>query len=271
MENIGATRADLNTRVTPGKKLAVQIAVAGKGGTGKTTFCALLIKYLISKKQAKSILAVDADANANLNEALGLDTDVDTISELIARTKEPHGIPEGMSQDSYIQYMLHTLLNEGEHVDTLVMGGPDGPGCYCFPNNILKNYLGGLANNYNYIVMDNEAGLEHISRRTTQDVDFLFVISDSSVRSIRSAGRVRALTESIQTKIKKMYLIVTRADEAAMDTLKGEIEKTGLECIGFIPNDPIITQYDVAARPIFEIDESSPAVKAVYEILDKVL
>lgn len=271
MTNVGATRMDLNTRMNATRKRAVQLAVAGKGGTGKTTFCALLIRYLIEKKKVKSVLAVDADANANLNETLGMEIEMETISELIAKTREPNGIPEGMSQDQYIQYRLHTLLNEGDYVDSLVMGGPDGPGCYCFPNNILKNYLSTLATNYSYVVMDNEAGLEHISRRTTDDVDKLFVISDSSVRSIRSARRVNDLTKQIQTKIKKSYLIVTKTDEQGIEQLKDEIEKTGLEYIGFIPLDTNVTQFDIEAKPIFDLPPESPAVIAVNQILDKVL
>lgn len=248
--------------------MAVQIAVAGKGGTGKTTFCALLIRYLIEKKKTP-ILAVDADANANLNEALGLKIENETVSELISKTKELHGIPEGMSQETYIEYKLNSVLAEGKDVDLVVMGGPDGPGCYCFPNNILRKYLDNLSTGYKYIVMDNEAGLEHISRRTTQDVDTLFVISDSSARSIRSAGRVNQLVNQIKTKVNNIYLIVTRATEQDIENLKEEIDKTGLKLTGIIPADPMITEFDIRSKPLFDLPADSPAVKAVNAILDK--
>jgi len=249
--------------------MAVQIAVAGKGGTGKTSFCALLIRYLIEKNKVP-ILAVDADANANLNEALGLRIENDTVSELIAKTKDLHTIPEGMSQETYIEYKLNASLSEGKNVDLLVMGGPDGPGCFCFPNNILRKYLDNLGRGYKYIVLDNEAGLEHLSRRTTEDVDFLFVISDSSARSIRSAARVNQLVKQIKTNIKNICLIVTKATETDIENLKEEIGKTGLELAGVIPFDPAITEYDVKGTPLFELPSSSPAVKAVNTILDKI-
>jgi CO dehydrogenase maturation factor len=248
--------------------MAVQIAVAGKGGTGKTSFCALLIRYLIENGKAP-ILAVDADANANLNEALGLSIENDTVSELISKTKDLHGIPEGMSQETYIEYKLNASLAEGKNVDLLVMGGPEGPGCFCFPNNLLRKYLDNLTRSYKYIVMDNEAGLEHISRRTTQDVDVLFVISDSSARSIRSAGRVKKLLEEIKTKVNKVYLIVTKATEQDVEILEEEIAKTGLELAGIIPNDPLITQYDIQGRPLFDLPSDSPAVQAINKVLDK--
>lgn len=247
--------------------MTVQIAVAGKGGTGKTSFCALLIRYLIEKKKTP-VLAVDADANANLNEALGLKIESETVSELIAKTKEIRGIPEGMSQEVYIEYKLNAALSEGKNVDLLVMGGPEGPGCFCFPNNILRKYLDKLTKGYKYIVMDNEAGLEHISRRTTQDVDFLFVISDNSARSVRSAGRVNELVKQIKTNVKNIYLIVTKATPEDVESLKEEIGKTGLKLAGIIPNDPMITEYDVKSRPLFELPADSSAVKAVYGILD---
>ena len=248
--------------------MAVQIAVAGKGGTGKTSFCALLIRYLI-EKQKGAILAVDADANANLNEALGLPIEHETVSELISKTKDLHGIPEGMSQEVYIEYKLNAALSEGKNVDLLVMGGPEGPGCFCFPNNILRKHLDNLSKGYQYIVMDNEAGLEHISRKTTQDVDILFVISDSSARSVRSAGRVNELVKQMKTKVKNIYLIITKATEQDVENLKEEIEKTGLKLLGIIPNDPLVTEYDLKSKPLFELPSDSSAVKAVYEILDK--
>ena len=248
--------------------MAIQIAVAGKGGTGKTSFCALLIRYLTEKGKIP-VLAVDADANANLNEALGLEIESDTVSELIAKTKDLHGIPEGMSQETYIEYKLNASLAEGKNVDLLVMGGPEGPGCFCFPNNLLRKYLDNLTRSYQYIVLDNEAGLEHISRRTTQDVDYLFVVSDSSARSIRSAGRVKKLLAEIKTKVNKVYLIVTKATDEDIENLRDEIDKTGLELIGIVPNDPMITQFDIKSRPLFELPSDSPAVTAVTEILDR--
>jgi CO dehydrogenase maturation factor len=248
--------------------MPIQIAVAGKGGTGKTSFCALLIRYLTERGKG-SVLAVDADANANLNEALGLPIETETVSELIAKTKDLHGIPEGMSQETYIEYKLNAALSEGKNVDLLVMGGPDGPGCYCFPNNLLRKYLDNLSKGYKYLIMDNEAGLEHISRRTTKDVDVLFVISDSSARSIRSAGRVNDLVKQIKTKVTRIYLIITKATAQDVENLKVEIEKTDLELAGIIPSDPLVTEYDIKSKPLFELPADSTAVKAVYDILDK--
>ncbi|KPU43814.1 CobQ/CobB/MinD/ParA nucleotide binding domain protein [Oxobacter pfennigii] len=248
--------------------MTIQIAVAGKGGTGKTSFCALLIRYLIDKGK-KPVLAVDADANANLNEALGLQIEGETVSELIEKTKDLNGIPVGMSQETYIEYRLNAALAESKDVDLIVMGGPEGPGCFCFPNNLLRMYLDNLSKGYAYVVMDNEAGLEHISRRTTKDVDVLFVISDISARSVRSAGRVNQLVKTLKTKVKRICLVLTRGTEEDAENLTEEINKTGLELVGIIPNDPMITEFDIKGKPLFELPADSPAVNAVYRMLDK--
>ena len=249
--------------------MTVQIAVAGKGGTGKTSFSALLIRYLVEKGKSP-VLAVDADANANLNEALGLAIESETVSELISKTKELKGIPQGMSQDMYIEYKLNASLSEGKDVDLLVMGGPDGPGCYCFPNNILRKYLDNLSSSYKYVVMDNEAGLEHISRRVTKEVDYLFVISDMSARSVRSAGRVHQLIKQMNAKVKNIYLILTKGTEQDAESLREEVEKTGLELAGIIPGDPVLTEFDIKSRPLIELPEDSTALKAVFNILDSI-
>lgn len=249
--------------------MAKHIAVAGKGGTGKTTFTALLIRYLV-KNNKGSILAVDADANANLNEALGMDVE-QTISEMITSTKNPKTIPAGMTQETYIEYKLQASLVESDNVDMLVMGGPEGPGCYCFPNNLLKGFMDKLGKNYSYVIMDNEAGLEHISRRVTQDIDYMFVVSDASARSIRSAGRVRQLVDTLKADVKKIYLIVTKTqNDEDLISLQGEIDKTGLELIGVIPNDPLVAKYDLLSQPLYDLPDSSVAVQAVNAICKKV-
>jgi len=248
--------------------MSVQIAVAGKGGTGKTSICALMIRYLIEKGMAP-ILAVDADANANLNEALGFPIENETVSELIAATKEPDKIPDGMTQDVFINYKLNAALSEGKDVDLLVMGGPEGPGCFCFPNNILRKYLDSLTKGYKYVVMDNEAGLEHISRKTTRDIDIMFVVSDCSARSVRSAGRVRKLIGQIETKVKKIYLILNKATPEEALILKEEIERTGLSLAGLIANDPQVAEYDVSGKALFDLPADSPAVLGLFKILDE--
>jgi len=248
--------------------MTVTIAVAGKGGTGKTTFSALLIRYLVDKNKG-SIMALDADANANLNEALGLDVDV-MISDILAETKDPKSVPAGMTKDMFIDYKMAHAVIETKTVDLLVMGNPQGPGCYCYPNDLLKKHLDSLSQNYDYLVADNEAGLEHISRRTIPNVDYLFVISDASARGIRSAGRVKQLVDSLNSPVKNIFLIVTKVPEDGIEALTPEIEKTGLQLIGTIPMDPNVTQYDIEAKPLFDLPEDSVAVKAVEEILSQV-
>lgn len=248
--------------------MAFTIALAGKGGTGKTTLAALIIRQLV-KNGKMPVLAVDADANANLNEALGIEVE-DTIAELIARVnnnREP--LPAGMTKDQYVAYKVHQSLAESENVDLMVMGGPEGSGCYCFVNNLVRGFVHKLSDTYPYVIMDNEAGLEHLSRRTTQNVDILFVTSDASVRGIRSAGRVKKLVNSLALDVKKMYLVVTRVDEGSIEALHEDILRTGLDLIGAIPMDDQVFTYDLQGKPLVELPENNPVVVAVKGILHK--
>lgn len=248
--------------------MTVTIAVAGKGGTGKTTFAALVIRNLVNANKG-TIFAVDADPNSNLNEALGLKVDK-AISEILEATKDPKAIPEGMSKHMFIEYMLSKAIIETKHIDLLVMGGPQGPGCYCYPNDILKANMDKLTPNYDYVVVDNEAGLEHISRGTIKKVNYLFVISDSTVRGVRSAGRVKELIDSLQTKINEVYLVITKViDEKQLDMLTPEIEKTGINFIGYIPMDEQVMDFDLQAKPLFDLPDNSKAVQSIKEILNK--
>ena len=248
--------------------MAFQIAVAGKGGTGKTTFSSLVIRQLI-KNGKGPVLAVDADANANLGEALGMEVK-DTLSELLARINnnlEP--MPAGMTKDKFVEYKVHQSLSEGDDVDLMVMGGPEGPGCYCFANNLVKGFTTELSKDYDFVVMDNEAGLEHLSRRTTQNIDVLFVVSDSSARGIRSAKRVKDLVVSLSLTIKKMYLIVTKVETGSIEALQSEIDLTGIELIGSIPMDAKVRELDLHSKPLVSLPDDSPVVVAVTDILKK--
>ncbi|CEP66611.1 Nickel insertion ATPase/GTPase (CO dehydrogenase maturation factor), CooC type [Moorella glycerini] len=246
--------------------MARHIAVAGKGGTGKTTFAALLIRYLVEKKKG-SILAVDADPNANLNEALGVKVDT-VIADILDATKNPRAIPAGMSKDMFIQYQLAQALVETRDFDLLTMGRPQGPGCYCYPNDLLRKHLETLSASYDYMVIDSEAGLEHISRRVIQNVKDLFVISDASVRGIRSAGRVQELVQELQLAIPNMYLIVTKTT-GDQGPLQEEIERTGLPLGGTIPYDEQVVAFDTYGKPLFELPAEAPAVLAVSDILSR--
>jgi CO dehydrogenase maturation factor len=242
------------------------VAVAGKGGTGKTTFTALLLRELVNAKKC-SILAVDADPNANLNEVLGLEVD-STISEAVDSVKS-NQVPIGMTKESFIEWKLSESLIESQNIDLLVMGVPHGSGCYCYPNDLLRRHLENLRGNYDYVVTDNEAGLEHLSRQVVQDIDYFFVISDASARGIRSAGRVNEIVKGLQTKVLNRYLIVTKAMDGIED-LKGEIEATGLELIGIIPYDSMVAEYDLKSKALYDLPEESKAVQAVREIIAKV-
>jgi CO dehydrogenase maturation factor len=246
-----------------------QIAIAGKGGVGKTTFSALMIRYLLKNKPGKSILAVDADANANLNEALGLEVE-NTISTMLEDTKKPNAIPTGMTKEMYIEFKLQDALAETDNFDLLVMGNPQGSGCYCYPNDLLRKHLETLRKSYDYVTVDNEAGLEHLSRRVISDVDMLIVVSDASARSIRSAGRVHDIVKSVNLDVKELYLVVTKVTGNEIEELQGEIDKTGLKLIGTVPLDPMVAEFDVKSKALIDLPDDSAAVQAVDAILSKI-
>lgn len=245
-----------------------QIAIAGKGGVGKTTFTALMLRYLLKNRPDKAVLAVDADPNANLNEALGLDVER-TISDILEDTKKPGAVPTGMTKEMFIEFQLQDALAEGDTYDLLVMGNPQGSGCYCYPNDLLRKHLENLRANYDYVTVDNEAGLEHLSRRIISQVDTLLIVSDASARSIRSAGRVHEIVKNVKLDVKELYLVVTKVTGNDIEELHGEIEKTGLKLIGTVPLDPKVAEYDVKGKALIDLPDDSAAVQAVGAILDQ--
>ncbi len=249
--------------------MSFTIAVAGKGGTGKTTLAAILIRQLIRYGRGP-ILAVDADANANLNEALGIKVGDQTISlKIPGISNSLEQMPAGMTRERYLAYCVHQSLAEGDEFDLLVMGGPQGQGCYCYVNNLLRGFIRQLSSNYPYVVIDNEAGMEHLSRQTTDNVDILFITSDATVRGIRSAKRIKELVESLNLAVRNMYLVVNRAAGDFGELLKEEIALTGLTLIGTIPEEKQVVDFDLIGRPLFELPDESPVVKAVSGIMSK--
>lgn len=244
------------------------IAVAGKGGVGKTTLTSLILKHLVGKAK-QGILAVDADPNANLNEALGLTVSL-TISQLIEDTKNPKAIPPGMSKDVFVQYKLQEALAEGEKLDLIVMGNPQGPGCYCYANDLLRKYLENLTDSYELVLVDTEAGLEHISRKIIPRLDVLLVVADASARAIRSARRIKEIVQTLNINIEKIGLIVTKAPPQGIEDLTKEIELTGLPLLGAIPFDQNVADYDLKGKPLFELPFDSSSTKAVGEILEQI-
>ncbi|HDP70573.1 MAG TPA: carbon monoxide dehydrogenase [Actinobacteria bacterium] len=249
--------------------MAFTIAVAGKGGTGKTTMSGLIIKYLLGRKLTP-VLAVDADANSNLNEVLGVRVK-DSIGSLREEiTKNVGSIPPGMSKDAYLELKIQEVLIEAAGFDLLVMGRPEGPGCYCYVNNILRRYMDILAKNYRYVIMDNEAGMEHLSRRTTYEVDQLLLVSDTSPRGIWAAARIRDLAKDLELKVKETYLIVNRVPDGELNPiLRDEIEKLDLKLLGVVPLDEQILEIDLRRGPIFELFDESIAFKTVSELINK--
>ena len=230
------------------------IALAGKGGTGKTTMAGMLIKYLL-KKNKTPILAVDADCNANLNEVLGVEIN-GTLGN--AREEMKKGdVPSGMTKDVFMEMKLEEAVVEAEGFDLIVMGQPEGAGCYCAANTLLTNYLERLSGNYPYVVMDNEAGMEHISRLTTNNVNILLIVSDSSRRGLQAAVRIDELARCLKIVVDKSYVVINQAREAPSQQAMEMIKKAKLELIGTVPEDDLIYDYDFNGRPTIEMPEDS--------------
>lgn len=244
------------------------IALAGKGGTGKTTVAGLLIKYLKSKGKGP-ILAVDADSNANLNEVLGLDVS-DTLGN--AREEMKKGkVPEGMTKDIFISMRMEDAIVEADGYDLVVMGQPEGSGCYCAANNLLTNFLEKLTDNYPFLVMDNEAGMEHISRLTTKNVDVLLIVADTSRRGLQAAVRINDLARELNIGVEKSFLIINQSRNGVPDAAKAIIDEAGLELAGTIPEDDDVYEYDMKGEPTVGIPEENSAVRAAFDIFDRII
>jgi CO dehydrogenase maturation factor len=249
------------------------IAVAGKGGVGKTTVCGMMIDYLIKEKKTP-LLVVDADANSNLNEVLGIevDTTLGTVREEMAQA-ELRGdvIPKGMTKADYAEYRFNTALVEEDDFDMLVMGRTQGKGCYCFVNGILKSQVDKYVGNYKYTVIDNEAGMEHIARGTLPKVDTLLLVSDCSRRGIQAVARIADMVEELKLNPTQMGLIVNRAPGGILNEgVREEIDKHGLTLLGVLPQDDAVYEADCMGDPSSKIPDSSPMKQALAKLLRSV-
>ncbi|MBT8339622.1 MAG: AAA family ATPase [Desulfatitalea sp.] len=248
--------------------MAFTIALAGKGGTGKTTISGLLIKYLVAKGKTP-VLGVDADANANLNEVLGLAVTC-TLGE--AREEMKKGkVPSGMTKDVFIEMRLEQSVAEEQGFDLIVMGQPEGAGCYCAANTLLTNCLERLVTNYAYVVMDNEAGMEHISRLTTNNVDVLLIVTDTSRRGLQAGLRINKLAQELSIGVKKSYLVINRVKTEPAPEVMRLITEDDLELVGTVPDDETVYTFDLQGKPTIDIDTDNPAVKAAFAIFDKIV
>jgi CO dehydrogenase maturation factor len=230
------------------------IAVAGKGGTGKTTIAALIIESLLFQDK-KPILAVDADPNSTLGDYLGIRCQC-TISDIIEETKGLRDLPDGVSKPTHLEYQLQRAITESKGVDLLVMGRPEGPDCYCMANNILRGYLNKISSNYPYIVIDNEAGMEHLSRKTTQNIDVLILVSDPTKVGLKTAKRIKELIDEMTfLNIRNKYLLVNGVKEPLSFKDKEAEQITGLKLIGSFPYSEEIAKLSINGEPIISIDE----------------
>ncbi len=244
--------------------MAFTIAVSGKGGTGKTTLTGMVINYLV-KKGKKPILAVDADANANLHEVLGVEVSK-TIGE--AREQMKKDVPVGMTKDIWFEMQVQQAVIEEKDYDLIVMGRPEGPGCYCAANSLARRFIDVLTQNYKYVVIDNEAGMEHLSRLTTQNVDLLFVVSDPTVRGIRTAGRILEVVRELGLNIKELALIVNRVQGEFDPKMEKLVEEIGLKLAGILPADETIAEFDLEGKPTIQLPDDTPAVVEANKIFE---
>jgi CO dehydrogenase maturation factor len=244
------------------------IAFAGKGGVGKTTIGGILLRYLIEERKAGPILAVDADPNSNLNEVLGVDVR-STIGE--AREMMKKDVPQGMTKDVWFEYKVHEAIIEGKGFDLIVMGRPEGPGCYCAANSLAKQSIETLKKNYPFVVVDNEAGMEHMSRLVTQDLDYLYVVSDPSPRGLLTAKRIIELIKELKLNIKEWHIIVNRGRENDERNIVGLAQDKGIKIAGFIREDMTLIKADGEGESIFSMPKESSVISDTYSIFAKTL
>ena len=257
--------------------MTTTIALAGKGGVGKTTIAGMLIKYLVDNRKGP-VLAIDADPSANLNMVLGLDMDWtigDIREDMLAQVKESltaggatmGSLPGGISKREHLEYQVRASLSEGDYFDLIAMGQPEGPGCYCAVNHNLREVVDSIGKNYAFIVIDNEAGMEHLSRRTTRDVEHLLIVSDPSQRGIVAAGRIAEFRNELDINIENTYLILNRLNGTVPEILQEKIDRMDVPLLGVVPANDELIEFDLSGRPLIELGDESPVYQAIAKIL----
>jgi len=248
--------------------LSFNVAIAGKGGSGKTSVASLIIRYL-KHNGTGPILAVDADPNANLGESLGLSVK-QTVGAVIASfNEEKINIPPGMTKEAYLEYKLNEVIVESKGLDLVTMGRGEGAECYCYPNLILRKLMDNLTDNYAYTVMDNEAGMEHLSRRTTQNVDELLIVSDHSVKGVRAVARISDLVSELKLEVKRQSVIINFAPTKLDPLVTEELSRLGIIPTATIPVDEKVHEYDLKLKPLLDLPNTSKAVRAVSDLMAK--
>jgi CO dehydrogenase maturation factor len=250
--------------------LSFNIAVAGKGGSGKTSVASLAIRYL-KNNGSIPILAIDADPNANLGESLGFEVKQTVGSMLEQFQKDKIKIPAGMTKETYLDHKLNEIIVESKEIDLVTMGRGEGPECYCYPNLIVRKFADTLAENYAYVVMDNEAGLEHLSRRTTENIDELLIISNHSVKGVRTVARIKELVAELKLAVKRQSAIINFAPAELDPLVANELSRLEIEPAATIPVDEALYEYDLELRPLLDLPDNSEAVMAVNQLMAKVL
>ena len=261
--------------------MPITIALAGKGGVGKTSTAAMIIKYLV-QNHSGSVLAIDADPSSNLNMVLGLDlewTVGDIREDMLSQVKTSlveggaamGALPGGVSKRDFLDYQIRSSLAEGERFDLIAMGRSEGQGCYCAVNHNLREVIDSISKNYQYIVIDNEAGMEHLSRRTTRDVQHLLIISDPTQRGIVAAERIASFRHELDIHIDNAYLVLNRVPGDLPAEIKAKIASLDIPLLGVIPADHDLTEFEFSGRPLISLDDSSPVYQSVAQMLTKIL
>lgn len=261
--------------------MTTTIALAGKGGVGKTTIAGMIIAYLVRNKSG-AVLAIDADPSSNLNMVLGLDlewTVGDIREDMLSQVKESltaggaamGGLPGGISKREYLDYQIRSSLAEGEQFDLIAMGRSEGPGCYCAVNHNLREVVDAMSKNYSYVVIDNEAGMEHLSRRTTRDVDHLLIVSDPTQRGIVTAERIAGLRNELDIRVENSYLILNRMNGEVPTALQEKINTLNIPLLGVVPADSQLTEFEFSGKPLVKLGNDSPVYQSVAQMMAKIL
>lgn len=261
--------------------MTITIALAGKGGVGKTTIAGMVIKYLVQNKPGP-VLAIDADPSSNLNMVLGLDLDWtvgDIREDMLAQVKSSllgsgaamGALPGGVSKHDYLDHKIRASLSEGDAFDLIAMGRSEGTGCYCAVNHNLREVIDSISKNYRYIVIDNEAGMEHLSRRTTRDVQHLLVVSDPTQRGIVAAERIASFRNEMDIRIENAYLIINRLTGALPPELLAQVDRLGIPLLGTVSSDAELSEFEFSGKPLVQLGNESPVYQSVAEMMDRIL